>query len=121
MNTAYCGDSSDVDPVGHIIKFFRGITLLVVIKLICYQKLCSGEESWFGLWGVLSVLCHEKLCPIVLLFVYVLTFIYYFCWLITFIGIICERSFFRLCGNTPGHLFCVVLHGIVLKYCICCI
>ena len=49
--------------VGHIINFFRGIILLVVIKLICHQKLCSGEESWFGLWGVLSVLCYQKFCP----------------------------------------------------------
>ena len=45
-----------------ILFVFSGIILLVVIKLIYYQKLCSGEESWFGLCDVLSDLCHQKLC-----------------------------------------------------------
>ena len=58
-----CGGGSWLRQVGHIIIFFPRIILLVVIKLIYYQKLCSGEESWFGLWGVLSVLCYQKFCP----------------------------------------------------------
>ena len=91
MNSAYCGDSSKTLPVGHVIYIFRGITLLVVVKLFCYQKFCSGEESWFYIWDVLSILCLENLCPIMLLVVYVVIFIYYFCWLIAFIGIFCER------------------------------
>ena len=51
----------------------------------------SGEESWFYVWGVLSILCLEKLCPIMLLIVYVVIFIYYFCLLIAFIGVFCDR------------------------------
>ena len=63
----------------------------MVVKLFCYQKFGSGEESWFYIWDVLSILCLENLCPIMLLVVYVVIFIYYFCWLIAFIGIFCER------------------------------
>ena len=79
-NSGYCGDSSKFWRVGHTLNIFSGISLLVVINLsFVTKKFPSGEESLLVLWDVLSVLCYEKLFRIVLLFVYGLTFISYFC------------------------------------------
>ena len=66
------------------------------------KKFPSGEESWFVSWYVLSILCYEKLCPIVLLVVCGFTFICYFCYLFLFVLFV-NGSFSRLCGNTTGH------------------
>ena len=79
-NSGYCGDSSKFWRVDHTLNIFSGISLLVVINLsFVTKKFPSGEESLLVLWDVLSVLCYEKLFHIVLLFVYGLTFISYFC------------------------------------------
>ena len=60
--------------MGHNLDIFPGISLLVVVKLsFVTKKFPFGEESYFDLCDLLSVLYYEKLCPIVLLFVY-----YYF-------------------------------------------
>ena len=84
-------------------NIFSGISLLVVINLsFVTKKFPSGEESLLVLWDVLSVLCYEKLFRIVLLFVYGLTFISYFCCVILLLLFV-NGSFFLLCSNTPAH------------------
>ena len=73
--------------MGQNLNIFPGISLLVVVKFVI-EKFPSGEESWLGLWDVLSVLYYEKLCPIVLLFVYYYNFFKFFIFII-FIFIFC--------------------------------
>ena len=78
-NTGYCGDTSKLEPVHHGLNIFSDISLLVVNVLsFVTKKFSSGEESWF-LCGISYLFyCYEKLCPIVVLFVYGVIFICYF-------------------------------------------
>ena len=55
----------------------------------------SGEESYFALWYVLSILGYEKLCPILLLVVFVFIFIYCFYCLFLFTSL-----FLFTCSST---------------------
>ena len=79
LNTGYSGGSLKLTFVGHGLNVFSGVSLLVVTKLVLLPKISSGEGSCFLCGMSYFVLCHEKLCPIVLLFVYGVIFIYPFC------------------------------------------
>ena len=57
----------------------------------------SGEESYFAVWYVLSILGYEKLCPILLLVVFVLIYCFY-CLFLFYLFM--NGSFYRLCCSS---------------------
>ena len=84
--------TSKLEPVHHGLNIFSGISLLVVNVLsFNTKKFSSGEESWFLCGMSYLFYCYEKLCPIVVLFVYGVIFICYFISWVIFICIICNR------------------------------
>ena len=105
----------------HSLNIFLGISLFVVVKLsFVTKKFPSGEEV--GLFCGMSSMFYilKSFVPLCYYLYMVLPlFVVFVSWL--FLLLFVNGSFFRLCGNAPSHIFYVLLHDIVLKYCICCI